>query len=68
MYLSALNELNVSPDKAVFIDDNLNNCMGAKKLGIKAVLLCRNKKLFAVQKILSIGKGYKVIHSLNELL
>lgn len=68
MYLSALNELSVSPDKAVFIDDNLNNCMGAKKLGIKAVLLCRDKKYFMVQKILSIGKGYKVIQSLNELL
>lgn len=68
MYLAALNELNVSPNKAVFIDDNLKNCMGAKKLGIKAILLFRDKKYFTVQKILSIGKGYKVIHSLNELL
>jgi putative hydrolase of the HAD superfamily len=68
MYLAALNELNVSPDKAVFIDDNLKNCMGAKKLGIKAILLCRDKKYFTVQKILSIGKGNIVIHSLNELL
>lgn len=68
MYLSALNEINVSPNKAVFIDDNLKNCLGAKKLGIKAVLLCRDKKYFIVQKILSIGKEYKVIHSLKELL
>lgn len=68
MYLTALKELNVSPDKAIFIDDNLNNCLGAKRLGINAVLLCRDLKHYAVQKILSIGKGYKVIHSLDELL
>jgi putative hydrolase of the HAD superfamily len=68
MYLSALNELNVSPDRAVFIDDNLKNCLGAMRLGINAVLLCRDKKYYALQKIVSVGKGYSVIQSLNELL
>ncbi|BCN29061.1 hypothetical protein bsdtb5_03560 [Anaeromicropila herbilytica] len=68
MYLTALNELNVMPDRAIFIDDNLNNCLGAKRLGIHAILLCRDEKYYISQKIMSIGKGYSVIHSLNELI
>lgn len=68
MYMAALEELNIYPDKAIFIDDNINNCLGAKKLGINAVLLCRNRKYYILQKIKSIGKGYKVINSLYELV
>ncbi|MGL4374000.1 MAG: HAD-IA family hydrolase [Turicibacter sp.] len=68
MYLTALEELNVSPDKAVFIDDNLKNCLGAQVLGIKAILICRDKHNYLLQKIRSIGKGYEVIYSLEELM
>jgi putative hydrolase of the HAD superfamily len=68
MYLTALTELRITPQKALFIDDNVNNCLGAVKIGINAVLLCRNKKRFILQKILSVSKGYRVIYSLKELI
>lgn len=67
MYLTALQELNIIPEEAVFIDDSLKNCVGAMSVGINAVLLCRNKKAYIIQKIKSIGKGYKVIDTLNKL-
>lgn len=67
MYLKALEELRVLPEEAVFVDDNLNNCKGAMKLGIKGILLCRNKLQYYICKVLSIGKGYAVINSLEQL-
>lgn len=65
MYLTALEELNIKPNKSIFIDDNISNCLGAKKIGINAILLCRDKRNYILQKIISIGKGYRVINSLN---
>lgn len=67
MYLTALNELKVNPVNSAFIDDNIENCLGAKKVGINAILLCRDKKLYIYHKIRSIGKGYRVINSLNDI-
>ncbi len=67
MYLTALNELKVNPVNSIFIDDNIGNCLGAKKVGINAILLCRDKKLYIYHKKRSIGKGYRVINSLKEL-
>lgn len=66
MYCTALKELNVAPEKAVFIDDSLKNCMGAMKIGKNAVLLCRNKQEYIKEKLKSIGKEYKVINNLNQ--
>lgn len=68
MYLTALKELKAASEKSVFIDDNPGNCLGAAKLGIKAFLICRTKRYYILQKILSIGKGYHVINSLEKLL
>lgn len=67
MYLTALEKLNVSPENAVFVDDNPTNCVGAMKVGVHAVLLCRNRWQYIRQKILAIGKGYLVIRSLDQL-
>ena len=67
MYLTAIEKLGVATNEAVFVDDNLKNCMGAKKLGIYPVLLCRNKWVCMWNKFRSIGKGYAVIDSLEEL-
>ena len=39
MYATALEELKVSAQEAVFVDDNLKNCLGAMKVGIHSVLL-----------------------------
>lgn len=68
MYCTALQELNIKPEEAVFIDDSLKNCMGASEVGINAVLLCRNKQVYITQRIKSIGKGYKAIKDLNQLV
>lgn len=67
MYLAALNELNVLPEEAIFVDDNLSNCIGAMKMGIHGILLCRNKWVYRLNKLKSIGKEYAVIDSLEEL-
>ncbi|EHJ00860.1 HAD-superfamily hydrolase, subfamily IA, variant 3 [Clostridium sp. DL-VIII] len=66
MYKSALSELNVKSEEALFIDDNPKNCKGACKLGIKAILLNRNKLLLFKNKITSKNR-YKVLSNLYEL-
>lgn len=43
MYLTALEELHITAEDAVFVDDNVTNCIGAMKLGIHGILLCRNR-------------------------
>ena len=67
MFQAAINEIGVKPQETIFIDDNINNCERAMKLGIKAVFICRNRVIYCVQKICSIKKGYRVIYSLKQL-
>lgn len=67
MYNTALEELDVKPEEAIFIDDSPKNCMGAMAVGINAVLLCRNKQVYIREKIKSVGKKYRVINSLHQL-
>lgn len=68
MYLTALEELDILPEEAVFVDDDLGNCLGAKKLGIRPILLCRNKWHYPIQKLRAFGKGCAVISGLEDLL
>lgn len=67
MYQTALNELELSPQEVIFIDDNLQNCKGAIKLGMNSILLCRNKGLYWWNKFKSLGKKYYVINNLKEI-
>ena len=64
MYQKALQELEIQPNEAVFIDDNIKNCEGAIKLGIDAILLCRDKDLYRDYKE---SKEVTVILGLDEL-
>jgi putative hydrolase of the HAD superfamily len=41
MYNTALEELGLRPEEALFIDDRLGNLEGAKKLGIQTILMVR---------------------------
>lgn len=41
MYTTALKELNVAPQETLFVDDNIENLEGAKRLGIHPVWLLR---------------------------
>lgn len=45
MFLTALMELEVNPEEALFIDDNVMNLDGAKKLGLHTCLMLRHGKL-----------------------
>jgi len=65
MYKIALNELNVSPKQAIFIDDSIKNCDGAIKLGIRSFVLCRDWRVYAYNK-LNHG-NYNIIRNLNDI-
>lgn len=41
IYLAALERLDVTPDKALFVDDKLVYCDGARALGLTAVQIDR---------------------------
>ncbi|MGG5460917.1 HAD-IA family hydrolase [Clostridium sp. B9] len=65
MYRLALTELNISPNEAIFIDDNPRNCEAAERLGIHSFVLCRNFKSFIYTKIKY--RNLNIIRSLDEL-
>lgn len=65
MYTKALDELNIKPDEAVFIDDSIRNCDGAKQLGIKTILLCRDYLSYIYCKVRC--KNQIIVHNLNRL-
>ena len=41
MYETAIESLKVKNAEAIFIDDNINNCLGVERLGIKSILMSR---------------------------
>lgn len=63
MYLKALEDLGVEAHEAVFIDDNLKNCDGAKKLGIATVLICRDFITYLFYKL--ICRKHQVVNCLK---
>ncbi|KHD37758.1 HAD family hydrolase [Clostridium acetobutylicum] len=65
MYKTALSELRVLPEEAVFIDDNIKNCEGAVKLGIKSFVLSRKSRIYAYNKLFN--RRIKSIRSLKQL-
>lgn len=67
MYLTALEKLGILPSEAIFIDDNLDNCKGAMELGIRSILLCRDKKKYHLHENIKIDDNLDVINTLAEL-
>lgn len=65
MYKTALEELNVSPEEAIFIDDSIRNCDGAIKLGINSFVLCRDWRLYIYNKLTH--RNYNVIRDLYAI-
>ena len=47
IYDITINRFNLKPDETLFIDDNLRNIKGAKKLGINTIHYSSPKKLKA---------------------
>ncbi|PJI07888.1 MULTISPECIES: HAD-IA family hydrolase [Clostridium] len=65
MYNTALHELGVLPGEAVFIDDNVKNCAGAKELGLQSIVLCRSFSMYMYNKLFC--RNYRIIRNLNGL-
>lgn len=51
MYNQALTDLNLVAEEAIFVDDRPKNCLGAEKLGIKSILLCRDFSNYLIYKV-----------------
>lgn len=66
MYKLALDELSVSPEEAIFIDDSIKNCDGAERIGIKSFVLFRDWKTYAYNKFSC--KRYTVIRNLKDIV
>ncbi|MFL0198519.1 HAD-IA family hydrolase [Clostridium sp. WILCCON 0269] len=65
MYKTALQELDVSPEEAIFIDDIIRNCDGAIDLGINSFVLCRDWRVYLYTKFTH--RNYNVIKSLYDI-
>jgi len=65
MYKTALKELGVDPEEAIFIDDSIKNCNGAINLGITSFVLCRDWRLYAYNKLKN--SEYNIIKNLNDI-
>jgi putative hydrolase of the HAD superfamily len=50
MYTTALKELGVKPEEALFIDDNIVNVEGARKLGMQGLVILRDNQLDGTEK------------------
>jgi putative hydrolase of the HAD superfamily len=60
MYTTALEELRIKPEEAIFIDDNGRNVEGAKVLGIEGILM--DRKMYSIAN----EKNHKIAN-LSEL-
>lgn len=65
MYKTALDELGTLPEETVFIDDNIKNCNGALKLGIKSIVLNRDWRIYAYNRIFN--RKYDIINNLYDV-
>jgi putative hydrolase of the HAD superfamily len=65
MYRSALDELDVSPEETIFIDDNIRNCDGAISLGINSFVLCRSWKTYFYHRMKY--RNYCIVRNLDDI-
>jgi putative hydrolase of the HAD superfamily len=65
MVETVLKELGAAPDEALYVDDSIENCDIARRLGFQTVLLCRDSTLYFFRKLTN--RAHKVIRSLADL-
>lgn len=65
MYKSALDELGVLPSEALFIDDSVRNCEGAKKSGIDTIVINRDPRIYFYNRLFN--RNYKIIRSFYDI-
>lgn len=69
MYQAALQALDCQPEQALFIDDSIRNCDGAERLGIHALVLTRDWRLYAYRRICHRRHSFiRDLYALNRLL
>jgi putative hydrolase of the HAD superfamily len=61
MFNTALTELDVKPEEAIFIDDSIRNLEGARRLGIQTILMLRDEEIDGLHS------GHVCINSLKDL-
>ncbi|SMC27765.1 putative hydrolase of the HAD superfamily [Clostridium acidisoli DSM 12555] len=65
IFTTALKELNIEPEEAIFIDNKEVNVEGAEKIGMKGVLMLEknnsryNKKFLAIKNLMQIEEAIK---------
>lgn len=67
MYTTALDELEIAPEEAIFIDDSYDNCIGAEKLGIQSVLMIRDNRDWDNIQDIKYIKGLDELYTLLEV-
>ncbi|WP_035796851.1 HAD-IA family hydrolase [Clostridium akagii] len=65
MYKTALEELKISAEEAIFIDDSIKNCDGAIELGISSFVLCRDWRIYIYNKVTH--RDYNIIRNLKDV-
>jgi len=65
MYKTALEGIGLLPEECIFLDDNIDNCIGAKKLGIIPILVSRNHEDYIIN--CKKYKDYINIENLEQL-
>lgn len=66
MYTTALKELGIKAEEAIFIDDNIVNVEAARKLGMQGIVIIRDNQLDGIEKYDE--DTIKDIKELEELL
>lgn len=64
MFTSALEELGIQPEEAIFIDDNPDNCDGANRIGINVIVLNRDKD----KKVHTVHPQISGLHEIMSML
>ncbi|BCY19510.1 haloacid dehalogenase (plasmid) [Leptolinea sp. HRD-7] len=66
MFHTALDALGITAGEALFVDDNKKNCDGARAMGLRTALLCRDPLVHLYFRLTC--KTHRVIRSLAELV
>lgn len=67
MYRTALRQLDVSPEEAVFVDDVSVNCESASAIGLHALMLCRSPWKYRAYRWRNLFRPYGTIPNLDVL-
>ncbi len=65
IFEAALNDLGVTPQEVAFVDDHRENCDGARRMGMRTVLLGRDGAEYFFHRLTC--RSHRVIRSLKEL-